>query len=183
MENAFYLRSGKSARNLKELLAGVKAMGNSEYNHHVNSEKNDFSNWVNDVLKKPQLAKKIRQAKTKAELVKLLEFEVVPATKKASTKPTKKVSEPVSTKAKKPTAATKKVSKAVKKPVTNSVNKSSKVDEILKREEKILEIEQMLEEKMAELNRSKKFRIEEFVQGLISGAIIGFVIGLFLVSI
>ena len=36
--------------------------------HHVNSEKNDFATWINDVFGERWLAAKVRSAKTKAEM-------------------------------------------------------------------------------------------------------------------
>jgi hypothetical protein len=43
-------------------------MGDDTFMHHVNSSKNDFSNWIKGVFSLDRLAEKISKAKTRTEL-------------------------------------------------------------------------------------------------------------------
>jgi hypothetical protein len=85
----FYVNNGSVLRNLTDLLSELKTIDDFTFQHHVNAEKNDFSNWTKDVLKKNTLAKKIASLKSVNEIVVALEKELkLPASK--STKKSKK---------------------------------------------------------------------------------------------
>ncbi|MEK6968536.1 MAG: hypothetical protein AABX51_07970 [Nanoarchaeota archaeon] len=55
-ENPFYLNNGKVLNNLNELSNELISMDSDTFHHHVNDQKNDFSNWIKDVIHSPELA-------------------------------------------------------------------------------------------------------------------------------
>ncbi len=61
----FYLESGKVLKNVKGLADELEKMPANVYSHHVNSERNDFANWIEYVFKDAKLAGKVRKAKSK----------------------------------------------------------------------------------------------------------------------
>ena len=54
-------------KNMRELRDGLVSMSDDIYTYHANTEKNDFSNWVKDIIKDEILAADLRNAKSKAE--------------------------------------------------------------------------------------------------------------------
>ena len=69
-EHQFYLKNGAVVKNLYELHSILGAIDHKTFKHHVNETKNDFANWVLHVHKDPELAEKIKKAKSKEELQK-----------------------------------------------------------------------------------------------------------------
>jgi len=59
---SFYVCNGKILKNVGELRDELKTMDDGTFTHHVNQEKNDFSNWINDIIKDKKLAKDLRNA-------------------------------------------------------------------------------------------------------------------------
>ena len=62
---AFHFCNGKSARSLKELLAGIKTLNEEQYQHHVYFDHNDFSNWLFDIIGDDKLGRDLFNAKKK----------------------------------------------------------------------------------------------------------------------
>ena len=56
-------------KNMRELRDGLTNMSEETYVYHANAEKNDFSNWVRDVIKDERLAVDLMSAKSRAEAV------------------------------------------------------------------------------------------------------------------
>lgn len=48
----FYLADGRIVKSVAQLLETLRGMEEWVYNHHVNSQKNDFLAWVNAVATK-----------------------------------------------------------------------------------------------------------------------------------
>lgn len=72
-EKVFWCHDGRVFSNLLELEKALRDMSKETYEFHVNKEKNDFSNWINDVIGDSSLAKalrKIKNPKTAAEKIK-----------------------------------------------------------------------------------------------------------------
>jgi hypothetical protein len=67
--NVFNLKDGAEIKNLKQLYITLHKMEQSTFDHHVNSERNDFGNWVKDVHKDYKLANSLFAAKNKNECV------------------------------------------------------------------------------------------------------------------
>ncbi|MEM4259768.1 MAG: DUF5752 family protein [Candidatus Woesearchaeota archaeon] len=66
----FILRDGKKIKNIKELAEEMGKMEDAVFFHHVNDERNDFSNWIRDVFDETELAEQIRHLKNKQEIQK-----------------------------------------------------------------------------------------------------------------
>jgi len=61
-EYAFWSYPGHTLRNMKELGDELRTMSNENYAYHVNAEKNDFANWVKDIIKDEKLAADLKKA-------------------------------------------------------------------------------------------------------------------------
>ena len=75
-ENYFWLRDGRILKNLIELHEALLSMDSEIFAHHVNEEKNDFHNWIKDILREERLAKQLLKAKTPEEAAKILSKKV-----------------------------------------------------------------------------------------------------------
>jgi len=64
-EYAFVTLDGKRLRTILELAHELDDMADHVFAHHVNSQKNDFANWVRDVFAEEALAQQIAQATDK----------------------------------------------------------------------------------------------------------------------
>jgi len=67
-EHAFKLSNGRILNSVAELKELVHTMDKSVFSHHVNSERNDFSNWIRDIHGDNSLADSIGKAKTQTEV-------------------------------------------------------------------------------------------------------------------
>ena len=72
-DQRFFVINGNILSRLTELPAALKAMDTDTYAYHVNSDKNDFSQWVSDVLGNKALATKLKKAKNKDDMATLIE--------------------------------------------------------------------------------------------------------------
>lgn len=66
-EKEFVFHDGKRAKNLVELAGIIEKLSDSEFSQFVNPYKNDFANWVNDVVMDYDLAAKLRKTFSKDE--------------------------------------------------------------------------------------------------------------------
>jgi hypothetical protein len=64
-ENKFWAHDGKVYSTLQELLSGLKSMKSDTFRFHVNPEKNDFSNWIYDIIGDTELAEELRKVRDK----------------------------------------------------------------------------------------------------------------------
>ena len=55
-EYVFWCEDGRVLRNLKDLADALATMSDETFAHHANTEKNDFSRWVRDIIKDEWLA-------------------------------------------------------------------------------------------------------------------------------
>ena len=69
----FWTSDKKCLRNAIELLDWLKKTSDEQYNYHVTDKKNDFSNWIRDVLKEKDLSNAIEKAKAKRYVLRILE--------------------------------------------------------------------------------------------------------------
>lgn len=88
-EHCFFTKDGKVLKNLADLKEELKVMSPEVFSHHVNDQRNDFSNWVNDVFGHERLANKIANAKTRDDLINLLDKNVALMILSDMPKPTK----------------------------------------------------------------------------------------------
>jgi hypothetical protein len=74
-EQYFYLHNGVVLKSLHDLIDALEIMDKATFKHHVTKNRNDFSEWVKHVFKNRNLAEKIKKAKTKEEMIGILETE------------------------------------------------------------------------------------------------------------
>ncbi|MFH0875849.1 MAG: DUF5752 family protein [archaeon] len=67
-EHYFILVTGVPIKNIKELMNSFDTMNEWVFNHHVNSERNDFTNWISEVFEEKELADEIRGIKQMHEM-------------------------------------------------------------------------------------------------------------------
>ncbi len=67
-ENYFILITGVPLKNLKELANSLETMNEWVFNHHVNEARNDFSNWVKDILNEKELAEEMKLIKNMKDM-------------------------------------------------------------------------------------------------------------------
>ncbi|MFH1399108.1 MAG: hypothetical protein ABIG95_03275 [Candidatus Woesearchaeota archaeon] len=71
-EQCFFTNDGKVLSNLQELHEALKGMDEGTFRHHVNPNKNDFANWIRDVICKKALANKVAKTNSMAEMQEVL---------------------------------------------------------------------------------------------------------------
>ena len=59
VEYVFYCRDGSIYNDLEELAAGLAAMTDETFAYHCNSERQDFCNWIRDVIEDVELAEEL----------------------------------------------------------------------------------------------------------------------------
>ena len=57
----FVLVTGTPIKNLKEFVGLLENMNDWVFRHHVNYERNDFSNWIDEILNEKELADELRK--------------------------------------------------------------------------------------------------------------------------
>lgn len=72
-EHYFKLSNGSRIRNLQELVDALRTMDAEVFSSHVSDGRNDFANWINDVMGLQDLAQNIKTAKTKAQMSDFIE--------------------------------------------------------------------------------------------------------------
>ncbi len=72
--NYFWTKEGRGITSIAALVSELDSMPDWVLQHHVNSNGNDFANWINDVFQEPWLSAKVRSAKTKSEMKTALKF-------------------------------------------------------------------------------------------------------------
>ncbi|HSU72484.1 MAG TPA: transketolase family protein [Candidatus Binatia bacterium] len=68
----FKVRNGMVIRSIPELHKAVLAMDQATFQYHVNDQRNDFAQWIEDVQQDHELAHVLKNARTKAAVVRLL---------------------------------------------------------------------------------------------------------------
>ena len=66
-ENVFYCHDGVTFTDINELAAGLATMADETFAFHSNLEKQDFSNWVRDVIGDNKLADDLAGAESRLE--------------------------------------------------------------------------------------------------------------------
>ncbi len=69
-EVVFWASNGSVIKNLGELPEVIKSLSDEQFTHHVNEEKNDFRNWIVNIVGDKELAKAIAKLKTKSSMIK-----------------------------------------------------------------------------------------------------------------
>jgi len=68
----FYLNGGKSLSSVEDLAECIGNLSDEEFSHHVNSEKNDFANWIVDVFGDKNLSSELRLVSDKNKAKEIL---------------------------------------------------------------------------------------------------------------
>lgn len=71
-EHKFNLHMGTSILSLEELAEALEIMDDISFKHHVTKEKNDFSNWVRDIIGDIDLSNDLLKAKTRKKAFELV---------------------------------------------------------------------------------------------------------------
>ena len=71
-EYVFRCSGGAILRNVKELGDTLNTTTDETYVFHANTKKNDFSNWVRDIIKDGMLANDLQKATNRAQAAKLV---------------------------------------------------------------------------------------------------------------
>jgi hypothetical protein len=71
-DKRFYCQDGIYLSNLQELSDYLKKVKIEVYKNHVNTQKNDFANWIYDIIGDTELAEDIRKSKNRKELREVL---------------------------------------------------------------------------------------------------------------
>lgn len=131
-EHHFHLKNGGKLKDLFDLAKSLEEMPEEVFNHHVNEHRNDFYNWIRDVIGDQELALKIKRSKTKKEMQQHL-GEIIKGTVD------EQIKEKQETKTEK---ETKQAAKEAKEPELNvSVGKPAKKLKSMKKEAKTIKKE------------------------------------------
>ena len=64
----FVLKDGRQLKDYRELASALDSLNDDVFNFHVNKDRNDFSNWINDVFQEHELAEHIRHIHNRFEM-------------------------------------------------------------------------------------------------------------------
>jgi hypothetical protein len=70
----FYMHNGDILKNLDELLEALRNSSNDTFKFHVHEGKNDFSDWIKNVLKNDDLAEEISKENDKKNIISILDI-------------------------------------------------------------------------------------------------------------
>jgi len=66
-EERFWCHDGKLIKNLGELGKALNDMSDETFHYHSGEERNDFSNWIRDVVGDDKLARDLSKAKSRIQ--------------------------------------------------------------------------------------------------------------------
>jgi len=66
-EKCFWCQDGKVARNLKQLEEDLNGMSDETFRYHSREDRNDFSNWIRDVVGDEKLARDLTKARSRTQ--------------------------------------------------------------------------------------------------------------------
>ena len=69
-EYIFRCNDGHIFKNMTELRDGLKVMSEETFSFHANAKKNDFSNWVRDIITDNKLARDLLKNTSRADAYK-----------------------------------------------------------------------------------------------------------------
>lgn len=72
-EEYFHMHNGVLLKSLHDLIDILEVVDDQTFEFHVKGNKNDFSSWIRHVFKNDNLADKIKNAKTKMDIIEVLE--------------------------------------------------------------------------------------------------------------
>ena len=66
----FWVCDGRILKNSNELADALETMNDDTYRYHANNEKNDFYNWIKDVIKDRKLALMLKKSRNRESAAK-----------------------------------------------------------------------------------------------------------------
>ena len=72
-EKWFFFKNGRHASSIEELCRALEWLGDDEFRFHVNMQRNDFANWVEDVFHEGELAHSMREVAEREGLLIILD--------------------------------------------------------------------------------------------------------------
>lgn len=75
-DKVFYLANNEVIKNLDELYMKVSKATDDVFKHHVSENKNDFINWIKDVVKDKDLIKKLQGINQKNKFVEIVKIHI-----------------------------------------------------------------------------------------------------------
>jgi len=69
-EHAFRFHDGRILRNMGDLGEALRTMNKATFAFHASSQKNDFSNWVKDVIGDQKLARELDRSSNRTQAAK-----------------------------------------------------------------------------------------------------------------
>jgi len=63
-DKRFWCQDGKVVKNLKELQEVLNGMSDETFRYHSREDRNDFSNWIRDVVRDEKLARDLSKARS-----------------------------------------------------------------------------------------------------------------------
>ncbi len=69
-EKQFWCADGRVLKNLAELRAALTEMSEDTFRHHSSEMRNDFSNWVRDVIGEEKLSRDLQKSQTRTQAAK-----------------------------------------------------------------------------------------------------------------
>ncbi len=152
-ELRLWLSDGRIIKNLPELANAMKNMKKNVFNAHVSRNKNDFSDWIKDIIKDQELAARVKKMKSsKATYEELKRFEKT--TKKQEKQEKKKQIQIKKEKAAKQAKKTIEQLMPVIKPAKAKIAETKKLT-LKQRENLLLEKEKLLNEEERKLNQKR----------------------------
>ncbi len=79
LKEEFILHHGgrvRKVKNLIDLRIELESMPNEEFYHHVNSDKNDFANWIESAIGDDKLAKDLKEVDSKEDMLNLIKSRI-----------------------------------------------------------------------------------------------------------
>jgi len=73
-DKVFWFHDGRRVKNLDELATTLREMPEETFHYHVTADKNDFGNWVRDVIGDVTLANELQKATTQARAARRVEM-------------------------------------------------------------------------------------------------------------
>ncbi len=187
----FIVSDGSVIKNIYQLRTALEKMNQGTFAYHINPDKNDFANWIRDVIGDEKLARELFSSHSKDTIIRLLEKAIAAEERAMGVKKevktiTKKAGKKHQPKPAAEAPAVQVVPAAEEKPAEPAVEISQKkIDEILLREknienkeEKISELGEHMEKKLAKIQApgSGRFFDKDFLQGMTVGFFLSFVI-------
>lgn len=69
-DKRFWCQDSRVLKNLSDLDVALREMSEETFRYHLNEAKNDFSNWVRDVIRDDKLAGDLWHSTTRTEAIK-----------------------------------------------------------------------------------------------------------------